>query len=197
VTVWFTSDPHWGHSWGAHLRGFGNGGPQDREAHDATLLENFQSMVKPGDQVWWLGDLSMGRPEYALEMTSLITGHHHLILGNHDEANPLFRDSYKHQRRYMEVFESVQTHARRRVNGHEVLLSHFPYAGLDGDDHTDMPRYTQYRLPNEGRWLLHGHTHNKDQRVHGKQLHVGLDAWGMRPVSLDYIQKNVIKQEEA
>jgi calcineurin-like phosphoesterase family protein len=121
VTVWFTSDPHWGHSWVAHLRGFGNGGPQDREAHDATLLENFQSMVKPGDQVWWLGDLSMGRPEYALEMTSLITGHHHLILGNHDEANPLFRDSYKHQRRYMEVFESVQTHARRRVNGHEVL----------------------------------------------------------------------------
>ena len=59
-----------------------------------------------------------------------------------------------------------------------------------------MPRYTQYRLPNQGRWLLHGHTHNKDQRIHGKQLHVGLDAWGMRPVSLDWIQKNAIKQEE-
>ncbi len=41
----------------------------------------------------------------------------------------------------------------------------------------------------EGAWLLHGHTHLADQRVHLntagvlRQLHVGWDAW-RRPVSL-------------
>jgi len=38
-------------------------------------------------------------------------------------------------------------------------------------------------LPDEGQILLHGHTHMVDQRIHGRQLHVGLDAWGMAPVA--------------
>lgn len=191
MTVWFTSDPHWGHRFVADLRGF-----TTTEEHDDALLENFRQMVKPKDQVWWLGDLNMNNPAEALAFTALIPGEHHLVAGNHDKVFPALRDAHKYQRQYLEVFSSVQAYARRRINGHEVLLSHFPYAGTDGDDHTEMPRYTQYRLPNQGRWLLHGHTHNKDQRIHGKQLHVGLDAWGMRPVSLDWIAKNAIKQED-
>lgn len=190
MTVWFTSDPHWNHAFVAELRGFG-GTEAGRRKHDETLLANFQKVVKKGDQVWWLGDLAMAKPDYALDMTLAIPGEHHLVVGNHDRVFPMLRDSHKHMKQYMQVFVSVQAYARRRINNQEVLLSHFPYAGTDGDDHTEMPRYTQYRLPNEGRWLIHGHTHNPEQRVHDKQIHVGLDAWGMFPVSLDHIQKIV------
>lgn len=196
MTVFFTSDPHWNHSFVANLRGFGNGGPEDRKRHDEKLLENFQRLVGKNDQTWWLGDLAMSNPEYALSMIAQIPGEHHLITGNHDRCNPMFRDAHKWQKVYLEVFASVQAHTRRRINGQEVLLSHFPYAdGTEEADHTEYPRYTQYRLPDEGRWLIHGHTHNQEQRVHGKQLHVGLDAWNMEPVSLDYIQRIVITKE--
>ena len=67
----------------------------------------------------------------------------------------------------------------------------------DGDDHTDAPRFAQYRLPDEGRWLLHGHTHIADQRIHGRQIHVGLDAWDLRPVPLGEIEDAVRLAEVA
>jgi calcineurin-like phosphoesterase family protein len=182
VNVWFTSDPHWGHRLVATLRGF-----DDVADHDAALLDTFQGMIKPDDQVWWLGDLAMNNPANALLATRAIPGHHHLITGNHDRCNPGSRDAHKHQRAYLEVFESVQAFARRRIGDTPTLLSHYPYSTGDGEaDHGEV-RYEQYRLPDRGAWLLHGHTHNADQRLHGKQIHVGLDAWDLQPVHVDTV----------
>lgn len=110
----------------------------------------------------------------------------HLVTGNHDEANPMHRAAHRRQREWMEVFASVQGFARRKVEGRQVLLSHYPYAGEGRRDMAD--RYTQYRLANEGTALLHGHTHDSDQHLSHHQgtpmVHVGWEAWD-RPVGLD------------
>lgn len=197
MTVWFTSDPHWGHGMVARLRGFGDGGQADRANHDEVLLTNFLEVVDRRDQVWWLGDLCIAKPDYALEQIAKIPGKHHLVCGNHDRVSPINRDSHRYMRQYMEVFTSVQAYARRRISGQQVLLSHYPYiTDLEAADHTDIPRYTQYRLPDEGSWLLHGHTHNASQRQHGRQIHVGLDAWGLGPVTLDTIQQIITHHEK-
>ena len=45
-------------------------------------------------------------------------------------------------------------------------------------DHAREDRFDAWRLKDTGQWLLHGHTHDRGQRVHGRQIHVGLDAWG-------------------
>lgn len=160
------------------------------------LRENLARAFSPGDQVWRLGDLAASSPTHALAQVASLPGHHHLVLGSHDKAHPKHRDAHKHLRTYLEVFESVAPYARRRIDGREVLLSHYPYATDDGQADRGEVRDTQYRLPNEGRWLLHGHTHMADQRVHGRQIHVGLDAWGMQPVHLDTI-RHLIGEEEA
>lgn len=183
--VWLTSDPHFGHRFVAGLRGFDN--PDD---HDAAILENFQNAVGPGDQTWWLGDLCMGNPAYALRLIQCIPGTHHLVAGNHDRCHPMHRDAHKQAPRYLDAFSSVQPFARRRVNGEPVLLSHFPYSDEPGADRDEV-RFEQYRLPNLGAWLLHGHTHMADQRVHGRQIHVGLDAWGLGPVALDTLAPTI------
>ena len=64
-------------------------------------------------------------------------------------------------------------------------MSHFPY---DGDHVEGGDRATQWRLHDEGVILLHGHTHSADRvslsRAGTTQIHVGLDAWGLRPVAL-------------
>lgn len=177
MNTWFTSDLHLGHERVAQLRGF-----SDVETHDAAILDNWISAVDPIDIVWMLGDLCLGNPEPAINALLGLPGRKHLISGNHDKCHGLHKDAHKWQPRYLAAFDSVQTFARRNINGEDVLLSHFPYRM----DHTPEPRYGQWRLRDEGAWILHGHTHGRTRRV-GREIHVGTDAWDFTPVSLSTI----------
>jgi len=181
--VWFTSDLHLGHRLIAGLRGF-NG---DTEAHDAALADAWDSTVGTTDQVWVLGDLTLSNPNAALEWVSRRPGQKHLIVGNHDKAHPMFRDSHKWQPIYLRAFSSVQMAARRKVAGQSVLLSHFPYAADRGET-----RYPEWRLPDAGTPLLHGHTHWSERYTSGHELHVGVDAWGLHPVPLKAVEEWVL-----
>lgn len=177
MSVWFTSDPHFGHRFVAGLRGFAS-----PDEHDAHLIDQWCKVVRKDDQVWVLGDLACSSPTAALEIVAALPGIKHLVAGNHDSCHPMHRDSHKWQPKYLAAFASVQPFARRRIDRTEVLLSHFPYSK---DRHE--ARYMQWRLRDEGAWLLHGHTHQADQRHEGREIHVGVDAWGMAPVSIDTI----------
>lgn len=158
---YYTSDLHLGHALVAETRGYFG----DVSEHDTAVLDSLRDELNPkGDQLWILGDLSGGSKrmtERALDLLAALPFPKHLILGNHDPGHPMHRDAWKWQRRYLDVFESIQPFARQRFTvddfRHEVMLSHFPYDG----DHTEEARYSQYRLRDCGRWLLHGHTHSR------------------------------------
>lgn len=187
MTTWFTSDPHWGHEFVARTRGF-----ETAKEHDAWLDDVYSSFFAPDDIVWWLGDLAMKNHSSAIA-TCLGTqpdAKHHLIAGNHDPVHPMHRDAHKEQASYILMgFESVQGFARRRINANgakfDTLLSHFPYAGDRGED-----RYPQYRFPDLGKPIIHGHTHSTEKvsftKHNSLQVHVGIDAW-RRPVKLEEI----------
>lgn len=173
MAVYFTSDLHLGHRFVAGLRGF-----EDPDTHDDAIAGAWEATVGKNDVVWVLGDVSMDSTravEHALGILADLPGEKHLIAGNHDRCHPWRRDAHLRQRRYLEVFDSVASAARRRIGGTEVLLSHFPYHV----DHTDSPRYNQWRLRDEGLWLLHGHTHGPERaKPASREIHVGWDAWG-------------------
>lgn len=173
--TWFTSDLHLGHRFVAGLRGY-----DDVANHDTAIANNWRKRVQPADTVYVLGDLAMSDPEYALSVVAGLPGVKHFIAGNHDACHPMHRKWRTQLARFLEVFETVQPFGSIRWNGEQILLSHFPYV----DDHTSPPRYMQWRLPDMGAWLLHGHTHNASQRLHGREIHVGADAWGLGPVEL-------------
>lgn len=177
MTVWFTSDLHFGHRFVSELRGF-----ESIEDHDDAIVSNWRARVRRDDVVFVLGDIAVSSPEGALSLMHWLPGKKHLIAGNHDGCHPLHRDSYKWQLKYLKAFDSVQAFARRRINGQDVLLSHFPYSADRGE-----ARYTQYRLADEGLWLLHGHTHSHEKWTSPREIHVGLDAWNLAPVSLEAI----------
>lgn len=169
--VWFTSDLHLNHDKVAGFRGFRNS-----EEHDFWLSRLWDEVVAEMDHVWVLGDVHMSRPQDALDWVHDRPGYKHLIAGNHDEVFPGRREAYRRQRAWWDVFTSIQGSATRKVLGQPVLLSHFPYWS-DGDGPgREGARYEQWRLPDLGLPLLHGHTHT-DIKAYGRSLHVGIDAW--------------------
>lgn len=179
--TWFTADTHFRHGRVAELRGFAS-----REEHDAEVIARWNKTVGPEDQVWLLGDVGMGEPHEYLPLVGQLNGVIHLIAGNHDPVWPGHQKAHTHQRSWLQHFASVQAFARRRLNGRDVLLSHFPYSG----DHTAETRYPDYRLRDMGKPLIHGHVHG-EWKVNGRQVNVGLEMWDMRPVSIDVLAKLV------
>lgn len=150
--IWVMSDPHLFHLKVSYLRGFAT--PED---FNQAFVDDWLEKVGPKDQGWLLGDLTGGgHIDEALELLKNLPGEKHLIIGNHDGCFPDHRDSHRRIKKYYEVFESVQLHARRSINGVRVLVSHFPYSG----DHTYVTRHSQWRLQDEGMPIIHGHTHS-------------------------------------
>jgi len=172
--VFFHSDWHFNHDFVARTRGFENA-----HDHDEALIAGINARVTKRDTIYVLGDLFMGSVTAGLDQVKRVNGTLRLILGNHDAAHPLHKKSSAHARRLLEVFDSVSL-AEQVVlpGGRPVLLSHFPYEG----DHDDRPdRYTQWRLRDEGAWLIHGHVHDT-WTLRGRQLNVGVDKWSNGPV---------------
>lgn len=190
-TLFVTADTHFSHKMVAlDIRGF-----ESTEEHDEKIIEAWNKMVKPGDTVLHLGDVSLKNPAVYAPLTSRLNGNKHLVFGNHDPGWGGHRDALKYVDVYREAgFLSTHEFLRRKIDGQNVLFSHFPYSGDHGDD-----RYTQYRLKNEGLTLVHGHTHSSEvvsRAILTLQIHVGMDAWYLQPVPIDELVE-IIRQEAA
>jgi calcineurin-like phosphoesterase family protein len=186
--VFYTSDLHLGHRLMLQTRGF-----QAIEDHDEAVIGNWNQAVSPGDTVWLLGDVAMRWDDALRAKLARLNGTVHLVTGNHDCMFPAHRRAQRRQAEWAGCFASIQQYARRRTGNREFLMSHFPYHG----DHSEEDRFSQYRLRDEGLWLVHGHTHSKEKlgpfmlpvavfsgipQPRGRQVHVGLDARDLRPV---------------
>lgn len=180
----FTSDLHLSHRLMARLRGFG----EDIESHDAHVIRVFNSHVAQTDDVWILGDLTLKRLSQIRHLIEELNGNLRLVLGNHDTSHPEMRGWENEHRLAVELFDFVGTSAALRAEGTHIMLSHFPYSG----DHTEEDRFGQWRLPDNGRFLLHGHTHSPDRGQFPHSLHVGWDAW-QRPVTEAEVMREFLK----
>lgn len=209
--IFYTSDLHIGHRKVAGIRGFWDEDhvsdvPQvladgsietmpealpDTDEHDRVLADNWDAVVHPEDTVYVLGDISINGGEHALEWMDRRPGNKILVAGNHDPVNPMFRTAEKAFPRWMQTFDMIVPFMRKRLEGQNVLLSHFPYESWgDGPERggAETSRHNQYRLPEMDLPLLHGHTHGPE-RAHGSMFHVGVDAWNMQLVRQEVIQE--------
>lgn len=195
--IHYWSDLHLGHEFVAKLRGFKetiapfDGKPTSPQGwHDLHIQEAWKENVRPKDHIWILGDISGGRNEdYALDFISGMPGIKHLISGNHDSVSSIHRNAWKQQEKFLKVFASVQDFARHKVSGKDFLLSHYPYDG----DHADREdRYGEYRLPDRGFPLVHGHVHEAwnqetSEFLGTPMMNVGVDHWMDRPANTEDI----------
>jgi calcineurin-like phosphoesterase family protein len=185
MTVWFTSDTHFGHRNIAkyqpnRVEEFGMESDEDIQTMNEAMVAQWNSQVQPGDRVIHLGDFAMGKIDETLPYVAQLNGTIDLIMGNHDRPHPVCtrvaekRDAWAE--RYLAAgFNSVQLDGRWDFDGIPVVMSHFPYSG----DHEEEDRYPGWRPDDNGLVLVHGHVHGMWQ-IMGRQVNVGMDAHGGR-----------------
>ena len=182
MTVWLTSDLHLGH---ANIIQYCGRPFADVDEMDADLVRRWNERVMPDDVVWVLGDVALGAIHHSLALAATLEGEKHLVAGNHDRCWVGNRGHEKWVDRYRAAgFVDIVTRTEIDLGAGVVLPAcHFPY---QGDSH-DEDRFEQYRPVDDGRWLLHGHVHEK-WRVRGRQINVGCDVWDYAPVDATTIR---------
>lgn len=168
---WFTSDWHLGH---VRLMSIAERPFDEIEEMNERIISNMLSVLKPGDEIYFLGDLAWKR--YALDeffdkLPKRIN--FHWILGNHD---------YKNWQRFKNRCASIAYMKRTKIDNNTVTLNHWPMLTWDKSHYNS--------------WLLFGHHHRNshgtdklDKMINGKMLNVNLEFNNYMP----YSEKDIIE----
>jgi calcineurin-like phosphoesterase family protein len=177
MTTWFSSDWHIGHKniliYCAATRPFVDVDHMARE-----LIARHNAVVQDDDVVYNVGDFALSE-KYVPIVLPQLKGKITLIAGNHDACWKSRKNNAATIKRYLDygfkevLFETIVE---------PFLVNHMPYV----EDERHKERYSEYRPKNEGRPLLHGHSHgNLGKFHHGNQIDVGVDCWDCAPVSYE------------
>jgi calcineurin-like phosphoesterase family protein len=181
MSTFFTSDTHFGH---ANIIRYSRRPYDDVDVMNDGLVDAWNDTVRPTDEVWHLGDVVMGNAAQTLELVGHLHGRKLLVPGNHDRCWSGHRKVGPWAQRYEAAgFELLPNQVALQLADRDVLACHFPYKG---DSHDD-DRYVEHRPTDDGRWLLHGHVHEKWRQC-GRQVNVGTDVWGYRPVEVAVLE---------
>ena len=156
-----------------------------------ALVDTWNDLVDDSDEVWILGDLIRAHLTLHLsDHVQRLKGQKILVPGEHDRC---WREN---GRRWLSIDEYLRVGGIGRIvhkpepvvlAGERVRVSHFPYRSDTQDDVRFMEHYPQ----DNGDWLLHGHV-LREWRQNGRQINVGVDAWGLAPVSEDRIREMIL-----
>jgi len=146
-----------------------------------AMVDNWNSVVKDGDHVFFLGDLYWKNPNLAVKLLNKLKGNIYCVKGNHDSFNVKVQERFSWVKDYYEVkIKDGETKQR-------IVLCHFPIASWHKKD--------------KGAWHLHGHSHGKvdpllvEFRKNNFIMDVGVDCIGYKPISyggvVDHFQKKV------
>ena len=168
MATFFTADTHFGHAGARALyhRPFAS-----VAAMDAALIERWNAVVRPGDEVWHLGDFAVRHPDPAAILAQL-HGTKHLIPGNNDPA-PV---------RALPGWASVCPLVEIERCGVPLVLCHYALRTWPGQA--------------RGALNLHGHSHGRLKPL-PRQHDVGVDARDYHPVQLDALRRRAVRYAAA
>jgi len=168
MRTFFTADSHFGHAGVLRM----SRRPFDTIAeHDEMLVQAWNAVVGPKDEVWHLGDFAMGSsPERCQALFRRLRGRKNLVRGNHDKKRVL--DLPWHEQHDL---------VSRKIDGARVVMCHFPMRAWPG----------AWR----GAIHLFGHTHGMLPDT-SQSCDVGVDRWSYAPVTLGQIRERLAATPE-
>lgn len=157
--TWFTSDPHYGHE---NIIKYCDRPFKSVKEMDEALIERHNSVVKPNDLIYYLGDVSWYGSDGTTKIFNRLNGKKRLIIGNHD-----------HRKNLKYLFEYISDYELLKMEGVQIAMMHYPILSWYGQSH--------------GVLHFHGHTHNTIDNSGTLRFEVGVDAWNYTPVNLEQI----------
>lgn len=177
--IYFTSDYHFCHNkdFLYEPRGF-----DSIEEMNECIIKNHNTIIKPEDDVYFLGDFMLCDDQHGLECIEKLNGKIHVILGNHDTDNRI--KLYQTCDNIVEI--TVAT--RLRYKKFHFLLTHYP--SFTGNLQKESLRQMTLNL--------YGHTHQKTNFFDDYffMYHVGVDSHNCYPVSIEDIIKEMKEKKE-
>lgn len=174
--IYVTSDLHFGHD---KEFIYGPRGFKSVQENDETIIEHWNSVVKPEDKVYILGDLMLNDNAHGIECLKQLNGEKSFIRGNHDTKArlKLYMDEQGADIGY------IGDACFLDYKGYHFYMSHFPTITGNLDD-----KGLKHMTLN-----LFGHTHQKENFYEDRpyMYHVGVDSHDCYPVSLDQIIEDI------
>ena len=169
--IFYISDLHFGH---ANIIRHSNRPFRSVDDMDKALIENWNNVVSPEDDIYILGDLMLNDNENGIKLLKQLNGRKHIILGNHDTPSRI--------RAYVEENICVEEPKWADVihyKGYHFFLSHFP----------SMTANLEKESLKQVTINLFGHTHQKEKFYNDIpfMFHVGMDSNNNTPILLDDI----------
>lgn len=164
-----TSDLHLCHDRGFiyEPRGF-----DSVDAHNEAIVERWNSVVSPEDEVYILGDLMLNDNEKGIEYLNRLNGHKFFVKGNHDSLSRVAL----YQENGVQYLGSSYELDYKKYHFH---LCHYPT--LTGNLEKESLKQMMLNL--------FGHTHSKEKFYEDRpyMYNVALDAHDCYPVSFEQI----------
>lgn len=105
-----------------HAKEYGYASVRD---HYEDFVTQWYQDVTEDDQVFILGNLSQYAPEAALKLIRSLPGKKQLVTGPRDQISPDTKKGWMLASDYYETFIYTNTSMRRRLDGHDCILSHY------------------------------------------------------------------------
>lgn len=204
--IFFTSDLHF---WHANVIKYCNRPYASVEEMNEKLILNWNSVVSPKDTVYVLGDFSLAiRPVETF--THRLNGIKYLVSGNHDWGHSYNKKSRGEgkQQKWIDKYTShgwivLPEQTTLEIPGVAIVnMCHLPYSNvgdvrpedIENPEEPYKDKYLPYRPKDDGRWLLCGHVHEKF-KIKNRMINVGVDVWGMKPVSIEEIKEIILNEK--
>lgn len=163
--IFLISDTHFGHH---NIIEYCNRPFADIDEMDEKMIQNWNSVVKPGDHIYHLGDVYMGDGERFLKKFSRLNGKKRLVLGNHDDLKKKIGGKIS----LTDLFQKI-----------------FLFRCFEGMMLTHMPVHEKSIVrAGEGAVNVHGHIHDTPSPK-GPYVCVSVEQINYTPISIEDVRK--------
>lgn len=167
--TFFSSDWHLGHK---NIITYDKRPFDSVEEMNNTIIKNYNSVVGPDDDFFYLGDFCFDRHR-AEEFLSQLQGNLYFIRGNHDN-----HDMIKAYRKFGYYFGDF---AEVKVNGQSITLCHYAMK--------------VWNKSHRGTWHLYGHSHHSlPDDPHSLSFDIGVNGHNYYPLEFSQVEKIMSKK---